>query len=241
MKKYLVAWSGGLDSTAMIYKLLEQGHSVRAVYIELSNNMDKSRREKRAISQLMPLFAKNENFQFDGYHNTFNYDTRGSVIGFNQVLPWLTGLAMTIRSDETAAIGYIMNDDAISYLPEIRNIWKSFKGIGKSSSFPKIEFPVHQDAKRELLRMVPSQYRRFLTTCESMTTIGVDPNCNCLPCKKSFFLLNQSLDEENHLLFLSNACDRFYSTKADVDDEVKGMVDDVFEKTPTLPFLSSNL
>ena len=35
--------------------------------------------------------------------------------------------------------------------------------------------------------------------------------------------------------------DEFYGTKADVDDEVKGMVDDVFEKTPTLPFLSSNL
>ena len=124
----------------------------------------------------------------------------------------------------------------IIYVPYIPT-----KGIGKSSSFPKIEFPVHQDAKRELLRMVPSQYRRFLTTCESMTTIGVDPNCNCLPCKKSVFLLNQSLDEDNHLLFLSNACDRFYGTKADVEDEVKVMVDDVFEKTPTLPFLSSNL
>jgi diphthamide synthase (EF-2-diphthine--ammonia ligase) len=38
MAKYLVPWSGGLDSTALIDFLLSEGHTVDALYTNINNN-----------------------------------------------------------------------------------------------------------------------------------------------------------------------------------------------------------
>ena len=47
-RRILAAWSGGLDSTGMIYQYLEAGCNVDVVYGHFKNNEQKSERELAA-------------------------------------------------------------------------------------------------------------------------------------------------------------------------------------------------
>ena len=44
---YYVLWSAGLDSTYLIYKLLEEGHTVIAGYCDIKNNRTKTIMEQK--------------------------------------------------------------------------------------------------------------------------------------------------------------------------------------------------
>lgn len=65
--RYLVLWTGGLDSTSLVLKLLQDGHHVTAAYIEIENNDTKTERELHAISEISKyLNMKFDNFNFLG-------------------------------------------------------------------------------------------------------------------------------------------------------------------------------
>jgi diphthamide synthase (EF-2-diphthine--ammonia ligase) len=68
--RYLVLWSGGLDSTALIHHLLGEGHSVDAVYVNIQNNLGKSKRV-RVVSD--SLTAKVRNLTITGYDGRVSY------------------------------------------------------------------------------------------------------------------------------------------------------------------------
>jgi tRNA U34 2-thiouridine synthase MnmA/TrmU len=65
-KKYFVSWSGGLDSTFLIYKLLSEGYSVCSSYVKIGNNEEKTTRELNSIKNIIPLFK-------DEFKNKFSY------------------------------------------------------------------------------------------------------------------------------------------------------------------------
>jgi len=58
-----VLWSGGLDSTYLVQKLLEEGRPVQAFYVEIKNNVEKTERERAAIEGMLPFF-EGEDFSF---------------------------------------------------------------------------------------------------------------------------------------------------------------------------------
>lgn len=60
LKKYagrraLVAWSGGLDSTYLVWRCLRAGIDVTAAYFEIVNNESKVKRERAALDRLEPM------------------------------------------------------------------------------------------------------------------------------------------------------------------------------------------
>ncbi len=60
LKKYagrraLVAWSGGLDSTYLVWRCLRAGIDVTAAYFEIANNENKVKRERAALDRLEPM------------------------------------------------------------------------------------------------------------------------------------------------------------------------------------------
>ena len=57
-KKNLVLWSGGLDSTHLVYDNLSNGNKVSALYIELTNNDTKVKLEKAALKKMTKILQK---------------------------------------------------------------------------------------------------------------------------------------------------------------------------------------
>ena len=58
VKRVGVLFSGGLDSTYLVWKNLKEGNTVVPIYLEIANNEDKSKLEKNRIELLRKVFNK---------------------------------------------------------------------------------------------------------------------------------------------------------------------------------------
>lgn len=183
--KYLVSWSGGYDSTYLITKLLAEGHSVKAIYTNIINNKMKSKRELKAISNMTKYFQQ-FNFNFLQISRSEIFPLSNSNISLHQPLLFLNSLFYACDEDiDRVAIGYIMNDDAISYLNEIKNIWNSFNGLLDDKELPQLEFPLMKYKKQTIVEGFPDVIRKHVTWCESSKNLKYNEYCGkCVPCKK---------------------------------------------------------
>jgi 7-cyano-7-deazaguanine synthase in queuosine biosynthesis len=183
MSKYFVPWSGGLDSTALIFHLLEEGHEVVTGYIELSNNLYKTKREERARSKILP-FIKDY-----GTHSDL-----GTVVQLDYLVPNVKGffqqtlfsslLFHVIPDDCDLAIGYVNGDGVIPFLVDIENMWSAL--ISQSSGATnKIIFPFIRKRKTDIISYIPYKLIKYVTWCESPDDENL---CGvCTPCRRMVF------------------------------------------------------
>jgi hypothetical protein len=178
MAKYHVLWSGGLDSTYLIFKLLGEGHIVTASYCEITNNVDKTPRELAALDELCKVFT-NQNFKYEGVLCKVNV-TGSFLTSFSQMPLWITALLCSgARDADYVAIGYVMGDQAIAYLDDLKNIWKAY-GALSNKKMPELVFPLAKVAKEEILNELSPGVVKLVTWCESSgKTI---PCGKCGPC-----------------------------------------------------------
>ena len=186
MKRVLVSLSGGVDSTHLCQMYLRNGYTVDAIYTELTNNENKSLREKTAISEITSHFKSKygEYFNDLGY-NLISLNSTPSSLCFIQVLPWLFTLVNTVKEYHSeVSIGYIQNDDIIPWLPEIQKIWKSFNNIS-TFKLPPLKFPLIKYNKNSLWDGLDSHLKTLVRWCETDTT---NDKCGkCTPCKKMIY------------------------------------------------------
>jgi hypothetical protein len=200
-KKVAILFSGGLDSTYLMWKNLKDGNEVFPIYIEIENNETKSIMEKNRIKLLCKEFSK----EFDGNKSMFErklvhdieYAIKVSVhanegsLYFKQVPIWLFSVVFLqgMPNIEEIQIGYVANDDAISYLDDIQNIYKSYQTI--SEPMKPLVFPLTKKKKRDMAHELPPQYLRLIFSCENAKIIGskdaeiikYEACCDCVPCK----------------------------------------------------------
>lgn len=183
--KYLVSWSGGIDSTYLIQKLLEDGHEVTAIYTKIYNNEEKTKRELKAIENINNYFKNNDNYNFK-IAAELNINEPNTLLELLQFPFFIFSLLYHCEGFDKVVIGYIMGDDAISYIEDFKNIWNSFKGI-YSNNFPDIEFPLIKEHKKYILDKIDKRYLEHNTWCEA--NFPTDSKfCNvCIPCKKLKF------------------------------------------------------
>lgn len=186
-KRFFVLWSGGLDSTYLIYYLLQSGAKVEAGYVEILNNREKVRREKRAIEKLVKVFRSHWNedhFQYQGVLLSTFVKMAAPVVSLVQVPIWIIGLIMSGLGKrhyykDYVALGYVMGDDAISFLPEITRIYKAYEGISHNR-FPQLVFPLSKKSKMEFYDNLPKEYLEKITFCEGSKELCGE----CSSCKK---------------------------------------------------------
>lgn len=194
-KRYHCLWSGGLDSTFMIQHLLNlnPNNSVTCSYVEIVNNKAKTKMELEAIDKMVPIFK-------DLYKQRFDYigvSYRAEVVTYNKFNPlvqvpiWLAAVISSTpdRTDEVC-IGYVMNDCAISYLSDIKNIVKSYRK-GMSPTFPKIDFPLTKHNKEMLSDSfnggLIAELQQHVVWCEMPNIVNgkFEPCGKCVPCSHS--------------------------------------------------------
>jgi len=190
MKTILVSWSGGLDSTYLIYDYLKKGHIVKAFYTKLINNDNKVAFELDAIKKLSQQFTAEFGDMFIFYKESSEFmiatPSGKNDIVLSQPPIWLLSLLFILNKGiDEVAIGYVMNDCAISFLQDIQRVYKAYQPFFRNK-LPKLIFPLTKLTKDSLYEQLPKNYYENTVTCEQplITSNGTYVPCyNCIPCK----------------------------------------------------------
>lgn len=200
-KRVAVLFSSGLDSTYLLWKNLEEGNEVTPIYIEIKNNENKTKIEKQNVEMLCELFREKY-----GYRKITQplYVAQVSIINgnhdlmFSQLPIWIFSLVyIPIHRIDEIQIGYVLNDDAISYVDEIKKFYKSHAWL-QTIKQPKLVFPLIKDCKDKMMREIPQVYMNYISSCENpkllpyhMHVKGSEkklqfyrPCGECVPCKR---------------------------------------------------------
>jgi len=180
-----VLWSGGLDSTYLIYKNLSEGNTVYAYYVELENNANKVIEEKKAIEKLQVLFEKYfyNKFLYKGILTEVGINGYDNCLSFKQMPTWIYALQWIDSQIDEVQIGYILNDDALSWLPDIQNIYNSFNAI-KTKEIP-LTFPLIKISKQQEKEGLPAEFYSNIWYCED--PINGKPCGTCHSCLRYKF------------------------------------------------------
>lgn len=186
-KHYTIFFSGGVDSTYMAWKALKDGHDISLVYVDILNNGAKPDREKKQagliITELNKEFKTHLNLEIIG-----RYEGIGVNFGLPQAALWAFNAAMCMPDKNTEVwIGYVMNDDAISYLADINKAYKAFESLNGGRTVPKLKFPLYKTCKQEIRSQLPGNYLELTISCEAPRIARHEEyyDCgNCAACKR---------------------------------------------------------
>jgi hypothetical protein len=191
-KKVAILFSGGLDSTYLVWKNLKEGNIVFPIYVEIENNEIKTILEKNRIELLWKEFHKDDSFNLKPIQYAVKvgvHANEGSLY-FKQMPIWIFAVVFLQGMDvDEVQIGYVSNDDAISYLDDIQNIYKSYQAI--SEPMKPLVFPLTKEKKYMVAQELPEQYRKYVFSCEmakikgskDAEVIEYEPCCECASCK----------------------------------------------------------
>lgn len=177
----------------MIRKLIDEGHNVAAVYIEVKNNVEKSKRERAAIDVLRQgvVFVHPRTGMlkgcFEGHHEVLGTPS----LMFGMMSSLIYGLLIEISDAkqqgityDQVAVGYVMGDDAISFIDDIRKVWKSLEAI--TGPLPELIFPLSKIKKIDIWNHpLMIALKSNITWCEWPKELVNNVPCGqCEPCRK---------------------------------------------------------
>lgn len=187
-KSVFVLWSGGVDGTYLILRLLHAGFRVSAAYIEIRNNKRKTLMEKQALrtlsEQISTLFPKT--FGFHGtIYRASNRSANPTGIKYKQV-PYFMHALFIAPHTTYRALAYVKGDSAIKNLENIRALYNAYKLISYGD-FPELIFPLRQIDKKTILSEMKTYYPSILDNCvwcERPRGNLFIPCQGCTPCRR---------------------------------------------------------
>lgn len=200
-KKVFCLWSGGIDSTYMIYKYLKEDYYVSCGYVKITNNVNKTETELKAIDNMLPFFRSFDNFMYEDIilETTIN---KSFILDFSQIPIWILSILTTSGYDKVG-IAYVMNDDAISYLNELKNIYNSYRELSSNSELPELEFPLSKIKKEYILISIPDELKKYTVFCENpiLNKNNKYEICySCSACRRRFELeINGDIPLDEHI------------------------------------------
>lgn len=215
----LVLWSGGLDSTYIVWSHLSNNQSVDVVYVDVNNNRKpKGEREKRARDNMKQIFA--EEFKEKGrirkdynfYIPEFNRDhfKENKLV---QSFMWSYALQAVYNSSLHSRVetGYVKGDDfwhiKSGFVDSVKLVSETFF---QRESPIVLEFPLEWKPKKEMYETylgdsVGQKLLNEITWCEGINRVDGKwtQNCSCVPCTK---MRSVKRDYEEHRRLTDVSC-----------------------------------
>lgn len=197
----VVLFSGGYDSTHLIFKSLHEGHEVIAITIEADMTGDfKLAKEREAIKQLTPIleayardhdttirFEALEVSAFTGESKSFSFDNANSKYSKGNAIVqpvfWLCNALPLVVDNAEIALGYISGDRSLSKLSYMEQLVEAAARI-MDKRFT-ITTPLVDFDKSDILRGLYSIDPGIIDICYSceslyMARCGKCHSCQCL-------------------------------------------------------------
>ena len=199
-KNVAVLFSSGLDSTYLMYKNLEDGNNVLPIYAQILNNENKTKIEKQNVKMLYHLFHEKYSNQIERPLFVSEVNIHGSHdLMFKQLPIWIFSILYLPFSEiDEIQIAYVMNDDAISYIDDIKKLFRAHKFLHRCKQ-PKLVFPLTKIDKGTMMDRLPDNYKQYMTSCECPELLPYHmkvnkpsieklqyyrPCGNCVPCQR---------------------------------------------------------
>lgn len=204
-KKPLLVFSGGLDSSFMLWKALEQG-DVYTCYIKATQCQDKIPMELAARKKIIKFFEEKTGHyvlsdtivDLGNYINvkeTVAHD--GSLIkNWNNVVPdhsfgqaplWQFGMQFATDGHKHSKVcmGVVMGDQIAMHIGDLLSAWHHTSAFSRVVQVP-LEFPLMYHSKDMILRVMPKEIIPDLWICELPVAAGDDQpdGARFVPCER---------------------------------------------------------
>jgi 7-cyano-7-deazaguanine synthase in queuosine biosynthesis len=186
----LIPWSGGMDSTYLVYKAIMSGCIVTTAYYKIENNDLKVEAELKARGEMMDYFrnlAREHGTRYNDLGVTFsvNIDYNRPVGQFTQTPLWVLASAYCAGPFDYVAMGFVQGDETISWQKEYNHLFDAYKRIQHDFVKPpkvKLIYPISRTKKDAIYYHLPDEIKRKTWTCEYPTKIG-ESLYECGHCK----------------------------------------------------------
>jgi len=180
--KILLMFSGGLDSTGVFWKLIQEKEHLHVHHLYLVNKENRAKAEETAVKNIVDYMKKIREFSYtESYHEYPSYN--GNFMWDSDIYNFVAGtICLSVKTIEKVAIGRIKSDEA----PERSE--RGTKILNILSPNVKKIFPVVQMTKKEIYEMLPEDLRKLTWSCR--TPIYKDNNIEmCKRCKTCLEIL----------------------------------------------------
>jgi hypothetical protein len=167
-KKVLLFFTGGLDSTYLLWKNLEMGNSVWPVYVEIENNTNKTQIEQQQTKYIWSLLKDKYPDQLKeiDFLNKIKI-SGGGTVSLPQAPLWILFAlyAQDVEMHDEVQIGYVQ-DDAVtaSYLKDMEKMYYSFLPL--TNGLVDLVFPLRKKAKYHMIKELPEDIFNAIIICE---------------------------------------------------------------------------
>jgi 7-cyano-7-deazaguanine synthase in queuosine biosynthesis len=185
--RILLSFSAGLDSTALLWKALQEGHEVQPVWFDLENNQHVKKWELQAANAIIRKL-RGEHDKLRSLETPFKI---GVSKGPDWILPqavfWQVGLIgyMQKFNPDEVWMGYVAGDDFFSHREEIETLSRALYNCTEDSvdkPMPPIVYPLRRIQKYKICKMLPDFLREMIWFCEE--SMDGKPCGRCLSCKR---------------------------------------------------------
>lgn len=180
-KHPLIVYSGGIDSTYLLYSELKKG-DVYTCYIEGAQSQDKARLEQEGRAKNITILEKltgnrvlsdtivKTTTTWTARTSNGNYVDNGNCAQdgtWGQAHQWLNGILYVSNSDKHSSIqmGHVLGDCISIHLGSQKKAWKYIQRFTKNAPIP-LEFPLAMYEKFDLMYRMPYEVIANIWVCE---------------------------------------------------------------------------
>lgn len=173
----LVSFSGGLDSTCLLYHLLLSNRQVDIIIGRMTFKDEQNKREDAAIKFVLAEFDKlnkEEPYKFGKIRCRNEVPNSGICAGggVTQGIGWIANAALFVRDDTNSVnMGYVKGDSALTVFHYLVQAWEPLLRYTEQTFFnntiPYLTAPLRYCDKPSLFKYIPSKVLKKVSWCES--------------------------------------------------------------------------
>lgn len=219
-KRTLVLFSGGMDSTYLMWTLAENGVDATYIYADGAQGRNKSSVEEDSRPAIIDRIKE----YWPGWYPHGGGRVLSQVnlsqtpkAKWRQALPWMVAAMEMVDPDlhSSVAIGYCADDDTLQEKYSMIEAWNAMWKFTKKGEVVPLEFPLQLTSKFVMMRDLPPDVYAATWVCELPTTnarTGAIACGRCEPCmtrevEKFRFSLKTRKTLEDHHAAITKRCD----------------------------------
>jgi len=172
-------FSGGLDSTAMFWRLINGGSELHVHHLYLVNKENRARAENRAVKQIVERMREVRNFGFsESYHEYPCYNK--NFMWDSDIFSFMAGsICLSMKSIREVAVGMTASDMRGGLSERVERANKIFDAFGSKA---KKVYPLMDMTKKQVWDSLPEDLRNMSWSCRTPLYEG-DEIKKCGKCR----------------------------------------------------------
>lgn len=176
----LIMFSGGLDSTGVFWRLVnEDNKELHVHHLYLVNRENRARAENRAVEDIVKHMKKIRDFGFsESYHEYPCYN--GNFMWDSDIFSFVAGsICLSMKTVKEVAVGMTLSDMRGGLSRRVERANRIFEAFDTGA---KKVYPLMNMTKKQVWDMVPSELRDMSWSCRTPLYEGDDIK-RCGRCK----------------------------------------------------------